>query len=104
MQEGRDRKRIFNLCNVFVCWGEFEQAGELWDAHGGGVGGGGGGGLQGVGLCSPVLLDVSGPEPECHIPFSGQTSSLVVNLTPFPPNTGPQTGPKDGVDRERRNT
>lgn len=46
---------------------------------------------------------ISGPEPQCHIPLSGYTSSLVVNLTPFPPNTGPQTGGKEeGADRERR--
>lgn len=45
---------------------------------------------------------VSGPEPEVHIPLSGYTSSLVVNLTPFPPNTGPQKGQREGRDRERK--
>lgn len=34
----RERKRasMFNLCIAFVCWDEFEQAGEFQDAHGGG--------------------------------------------------------------------
>lgn len=67
VQKGRDRE-MFNLCIVFVCWDEFEQAGEFGDAHGVGWR------VEGVGLWSggfPVVLDASGPEPECHIPFSG---------------------------------
>lgn len=32
---------MFNLCIAFVCWDEFEQAGEFQDAHGGEVEGGG---------------------------------------------------------------
>lgn len=64
VQKCRDREKkrgsIFNLCIAFVCWDEFEQAGEIQDAHGGEWR------VEGVGLWSGgslVVLDISGPEP-----------------------------------------
>lgn len=71
VQKGRDREKkrggMSSLCIAFVYWDEFEQAGDFQDAHGG-VEGGGSWALVWRLL---VVLDVSGPEPECHIPLSG---------------------------------
>lgn len=64
---------VFSLCIAFVCWDESEQAGQFQDAHGG-VGVGVGEKVEVAGLCSGgslVVLGVSEPQPECHIPFSG---------------------------------
>lgn len=49
MQRSREEERrsMFNLCIAFVCWDEFEQAGEFQDAHGGGKWS-----VKGVGLWS----------------------------------------------------
>lgn len=74
-------------CIAFVCWDESEQAGgsfrmhmRVWRVEA--LGHWSGGFL--------VVLEVRSLSGD--IPFSGYTSSLVVNLTPFPPNTGPQMG------------
>lgn len=59
---------MFNLCIAFVCWDEFEQAGEFQDAHGGGRWS-----VKGVWAWSRFWWSwvSQAPEPECHIPFSG---------------------------------
>lgn len=67
-RERGKRGSMFNLHIAFVCWDESEQAGgnfrmhmRVWR-------------VEAVGLWSGgflVVLDASGPEPECHIPFSG---------------------------------
>lgn len=85
----REEQREY-LCIAFVCWNESEQAGGSFRMHMRGVEGGGSWALvwRGFGWSwKSQVLKLRG-----NIPFSGYTSSLVVNLTPFPPNTGPQMG------------
>lgn len=98
----RNAEGVCLICALHLAFGMSlnRQWEGVQDAHEG-VEGGGSWGFCSGGFFFFVVLDVSGPESECHIPFSGQTSSLVVNLTPFPPNTGPQTGAEGGSGQRK---
>lgn len=68
------RQRVCSVCALHLSVGMNLSRQDSFRMHMGGVGVGVGEKVEVAGLCSGgslVVLGVSEPQPECHIPFSG---------------------------------